>query len=77
MKPEQIDFEFQDQIGKRFRCFTWGDEPWLFRWNNGNWVSLRKLSDSEVEIYRAIKEGRAFSFEQAFGNDCPSGRCEM
>jgi hypothetical protein len=46
-------FVFLDKALTPWLCRMWGNEPWLFRWNNSqkNWVSIKKVTQSEIFTY--------------------------
>ena len=53
-------FEFQDFWGREYRCQPWGESDawWLFyKHHDGQWVSLRKISDAELDYYLLFSKG--------------------
>ena len=51
---ERLDekgFIFLDTVPRPFLCRMWKGEPWLFYRINKKWVSLRKVTQTDVWLF--------------------------
>lgn len=51
--PQPLDargFVFVGNDGNAYRCCMWGDQPWLFRWQDRahRWLSVAQLTQAYV-----------------------------
>lgn len=50
-------FVFLDRMDRPFKVQMWGEDAWVFYWNEGsqNWVSLRKLDPVDLPYFEQSK----------------------
>lgn len=47
---DEKGFVFLDANYRPYKCAMWGDQPWLFYWNEGQkcWTSLRRVTQMDI-----------------------------